>query len=269
MSKRSASYGNAHKRARTSAPRVTLVTGYNRATGGLTAAARGKSLNRAVAAAVRKTVEKKGVDFPLTVAGPILASTNTNGDCLVLDLVQQGAGSWNRVGRKIELQSLRLRGNYVWTYDPAAVTGNLFGNTVRMVVVWDKQPSGAAIPAFDQVFGVTGQDGSETTTYLNPVKYDNMDRFSVLRDCVTEFVPKLYNASALTQGLTIEIKPFDEFIPLKGREVVFLGQSNPMTIADISTGAVYVYFRAAVATDDVSDVAISSNSFARLRYIDP
>lgn len=267
MSKRSASYGNAHKRARTA--KVTLVTGYNRATGGLTAAARGKSLNRAVAAAVRKTVEKKGVDFPLTIAGPITASTNTNGDCLVLDLVQQGAGSWNRVGRKIELQSLRLRGQFIWQYDPVAVTGTLFGNTVRMVVVWDKQPSGAAIPTFDTVFGVTGQDGSETTTFLNPVKYDNMDRFSVLRDCVKEMNPRLYNASAGTEGYTVEYYPFDEFIPLKGREVVFLGQSAPMTIADISTGAIYVYFRTQFGTDNVSDVAISSNSFARLRYIDP
>lgn len=269
MSKRSATYGNAHKRSRTSAPRVTLVTGYNRATGGMTAAARGKSLNRAVAAAVRKTVEKKGVDFPLTIVGPILASTNTNGDSIVLDLVQQGAGSWNRVGRKIELQSLRLRGQYLWTYDPAATTGTVFGNTVRMVVVWDKQPSGAAIPTFDTIFGVTGQDGSETSTLLAPVKYDNMDRFSVLRDCVTDLVPKMYNASAGTQGYVQEVIAWDEFIPLKGREVVFLGQSAPMTIADISTGAVYVYFRCQYSTAVATEVAVSANSFARLRYIDP
>jgi len=269
MSKRSASYGNAHKRAKTSAPRVTLVTGYNRATGGLTAAARGKSLNRAVAAAVRKTVEKKGVDFPLTIAGPITAATNTNGDCFVVDLVQQGAGSWNRVGRKIELQSLRLRGVLTWVYDAAAVTNNVVGNTLRMVVVWDKQPSGAAIPTFDTVFGVTGQDGSETTTFLNPVKYDNMDRFSVLRDCVMDFVPLIYNAGAGTVNATQENRAFDEFIPLKGREVVFLGQSAPMTIADVSTGAVYVYFRAGSSSAGINDIGVSSQSFARLRYIDP
>jgi len=262
-----AAYGNAHKRSRTSAPRVTLVTGYNRATGGMTAAARGKSLNRAVAAAVRKTVEKKGVDFPLTIAGTVVTTTNTNADCFVVDLVQQGAGSWNRVGRKIELQSLRIRGVAIWTYDPAAST-HLLGNVLRMVVVWDKQPSGNAIPTFDTVFGVTGQDGSETSTFLNPVKYDNMDRFSVLRDCVTEFKPKVLNTTA-GGAVTFENYPFDEFIPLKGREVVFLGQSNPMTIADISTGAVYVYFRALTADASGSGLSISNTSFARLRYIDP
>jgi len=269
MSKRSASYGNAHnKRARNA--KITLVTGYNRATGGMTAAARGKSLNRVVAAAVRKTVEKKGCDFPMGGTGAaVTASTNTNADCYVVNLVQQGAGSWNRVGRKIQLQSLRLRGSLLFTYDPAPSTGNLTGNTLRMVVVWDKQPSGAAIPTYDTVFGVTGQDGSETSTFLNPVKYDNMDRFSVLRDCVIDFDPKLYNASALTQGRVIEYKTFDEFIPLKGREVVFLGQTVPMTIADISTGGLYVYFRAAADSLAVTSIEVQSNSFARLRYIDP
>jgi len=270
MSKRSASYGNAHKRSRTSAPRVTLVTGYNRATGGLTAAARGKSLNRAVAAAVRKTVEKKGVDFPLTIVGPVTNTTNTNGDVFCVDLVQQGAGSWNRVGRKIELQSLRIRGTVFWQYDGEAVTANLNGNTLRIVVVWDKQPSGNAIPTFDTVFGVTGQDGSETSTFLNPVKYDNMDRFSVLRDCVMDFIPRVANTLAGgTVNAVSERRNFDEFIPLKGREVVFLGQSAPMTIADVSTGAVYVYFRAADAINNVNDITIEATSFARLRYIDP
>jgi len=267
MSKRSASYGNAHKRQRT-APRVTLVTGYNRATGGLTAAARGKSLNRAVAAAVRKTVEKKGVDFPLTIATAITAATNDNSDCFVVDLVQQGAGSWNRVGRKIELQSLRVRGIVLWTYKQEGTTNNLVGNTLRMVVVWDKQPSGNAIPTFDTVFGVTGQDGSETTTFLNPVKYDNMDRFSVLRDCVIQqFEPRVLTTGGTQNTVKVRV-PFDEFIALKGREVVFLGQSTPMTIADVSTGAVYVYFRAA-ASGAENFFQIEDDSFARLRYIDP
>jgi len=269
MSKRSASYGNAHKRSRLSAPRVTLVTGYNRATGGLTANARGKSLNRAVAAAVRKTVEKKGVDTPLTIAGPVLATTNTNADCIVLNLVQQGAGSWNRIGRKINLQSVRLRGMAVFIYDNQVTLGTLQGNVLRMVVVWDKQPSGASIPTFDTVFGKTDQNGTEQTNFLDPVKYDNMDRFSVLRDCVMDAKPQVEvpTASGSLPGAIVRV-PFDEFIPLKNRECVFLGQSTPMTIADISTGAMYVYFRAAVANNDTSDWSIDATSFARLRYVD-
>lgn len=226
------------------------------------------SLQRAVAAAVRKTVEKKGVDFPIDVT-QVVATTNNNNAAYCLNLVQMGAGSWNRVGRKIQLQSLRLRGNIVWTLDQETTTLNYVANTLRMVVVWDKQPSGNAIPTFDTVFGVTGQDGSETTTYLNPVKFDNMDRFSVLRDVVIDFVPPMYNPAAGTQNAVVVRKSFDEYLQLKGRECVFLGQSNPMTTADISSGGVYVYFRTAVNALNTNQIAIDTNSFARLRYIDP
>lgn len=251
------------KRART-----TLVTGYNRATGGLTAAARSKTLARAVAAVARRAPEKKGMDTALTVAGPVLATTNTNGDCFVLDLIQQGAGSWNRNGRKVSLTSIRLRGTVVWIYANQAVTNDIGANTLRMVVVWDKQPSGAAIPTFDTVFGKTDQSGTESTTMLDPIKYDNMDRFQVLRDCVMDFKVRV-DATGGTTNLVTETRTFDEFIKLGSREVVFQGQSNPMTIADISTGACYVYFRSFVAANDVNDLSIAATSFARLRYVDP
>jgi len=223
-----------------------------------------KAVSSSMIAAVRRAGEKKGMDTALTIAGPILATTNTNGDCIVLDLVQQGAGSWNRVGRKINLQSVRLRGQVRWLN--TASSNNWASNTLRMVVVWDKQPSGAAIPSFDTVFGKTAQDGTESTTFLDPVKYDNMDRFSVLKDCVMNFTSEIVT-NPIT-GIAVQLQTFDEFIKLGGREVVFLGQTAPMTIADISTGALYVYFRAAAADNDVNDLSIDSLSFARLRYTD-
>jgi len=265
MSKRSsATYGNAHKRSRT-----VLVTGYNRATGGLTAAARSKkSLQRAVASAVRKTVEKKGVDTVLSGVASIIDTVNTNGDAICLNLVQQGAGSWMRIGRKITLESLRVRGTFEWLYTAQAGTNDVAGNVVRMVVVWDKQPSGAAIPTFDTVFGITDQAGTESTTFLNPVKYDNMDRFSVLRDYVCDLVPETNTTGGTSNQIAVR-KNFDEFIPLKGREVVFLGQSAPMTIADISTGAIYVYFRVGQNVPSDNEVFVTASSFARLRYVDP
>jgi len=211
--------------------------------------------------------EKKGMD---TVLGPtnIVDTVTSNVNATCLNLIQQGAGSWNRVGRKVINKSLRIKGDVIFTQAPTA-TGIVESNSVRMVVVWDKQPNGGAIPNFNTIFGVTSQDGTETCIYKDPPKYDNMDRFSVLRDCVMDFAPPLYNAGAGSEGFTQLSRSFDEFIPLKGREVVFLGQSNPMTIADVSTGAVYVYFRAKYAVNAENDFTISGPSFARLRYIDP
>lgn len=214
-------------------------------------------------------IEKKGVDTDLSSSGlAIAATTNTNANCFVLNLIQTGSGSWNRVGRKVSLQSVRVRGQAIYNYGDVAVTGNILGNCMRMVVVWDKQPSGGAIPAFDVVFGKTSQLGTESCTFVDPVRFDNMERFSVLRDTVIDMHPNFFNGAAGTTDLNSEVYTFDEYVPLGGRETVYSGQSNPLTIADISTGALYVYFRAIANTSDDSSVEIASTSFARLRYTD-
>lgn len=221
----------------------------------------------AVVAAVRRAGEKKGVDTILTLS-PVIATTNTNASSFVINLIQPGSGSWNRIGRKVNLQSARFRFSINHTYTLTAVTSDTAGNQLRMVVVWDKQPSGGAIPTFDTIFGRTDQGGTEVTTFLDPVKYDNMDRFSVLRDCVIS--PKV-NATPPVGGTTNFISNFyevDEFVKLGGRETVYSGQSVPQTIADISTGALYVFFRAQV-NSGTNLMGISDDAFCRLRYNDP
>lgn len=226
---------------------------------------------RMVAATPRQIVirggTKKGMDTPLAINTPIINTTNTNGNCFVLNLVQQGAGSWNRVGRNVYLSSVRLKGSFIWLYSAHQITN---GNNVRMVVVWDKQPSGTAIPTFDTVFGRTEQDGTETCQYLDPPRYDNMDRFEVLRDKVYDFTPKAnyWIVGGANEDIR-EIVHFDEYIKLQKRKCTYSGQSQPMTIADISSGALYIYFRGLVSGGtDYSNVTVSAQSVARLRYVD-
>jgi len=212
--------------------------------------------------------EVKGVDTGLGVVSTIGTTTNTNADIVPLNLIQQGAGSWNRIGRKARLQSVRLYGNITYTSSPAATTGNIDGAICRMTLVWDKQPSGAAIPSFDDIFGTTVQDGTEASDFQDPIKYDNMARFSVLRDHYITVEPSLQSQASGTEDQWRIQKPFDLFVSLKGRETVFSGQSNPMTIADISTGALYLVFRANQGTTGIASFAVDTASFARLRYTD-
>lgn len=232
-----------------------------------TGAARSVGMQTAVARAVRGVAEKKGIDTALTIAS-VIATTNTNGDCFVLNCIQPGSGSWNRIGRKVNLTSIRLRGELLHQYTDTATFGVITGNAVRMVVVWDKQPSGAAIPAFDVVFGQTSQLGTEATLYKDALRFDNMDRFTVLRDTVIDMKPPLFNGAAGTQDFTFPMYSFDEYIKLGGRETLFSGQSNPCTISDISTGALYVYFRAQANSGTSNQILVSANSHARLRYVD-
>lgn len=212
----------------------------------------------------RQQGEKKGMDTALTVAS--VTHTMTNADSShILNLIQQGAGSWNRVGRKVALHSLRLRidGNY--SYVVAPTTGNLYGVNMRMLVVYDNQPSGAAQPGIDDIIGVTTQSGGEGSNYLDPIKYDAMGRFTILRDKVISLNPPTQNTGAGTTHSVSQSFHLDEYIKLSGLGTIFSGQSNPMTIADIASGALYVYFRKNANTGTVE---ITDESRARLRYID-
>ena len=130
------------------------------------AAAREGLRNRRVApspmiAARQRMGELKGMDTDLSLT-PVISTTNTNGSSFVANLVQQGAGSWNRVGRKIYAKSLRIKGIVTFTNTPTFATGAQNNNWCRMVVVHDQQPSSGSIPTFDAIFGITAQDGTES-----------------------------------------------------------------------------------------------------------
>jgi len=223
------------------------------------------SAARAVAVAVRAQSELKGVDTALTY-NPVLATTSTNAGIFVVNLIVPGNGSFNRVGRKVHMKSLRLFGSFRTFISPAATTGSLLGNTVRMVVVYDKQPSGV-LPTYDTIFGTTVPDGTEAGTFLAPLRYDNTGRFRVLRDVRVDMNAGANPGNIGTEDGQYVRSSFDEYIKLGALETIYSGQSSPQTIADISSGALYVAFRAAenVAT---CLTEVTSTSLARLRYYD-
>ena len=169
------------------------------------------------------------------------------------------------IGRKIKCNSLPLKGLLTYQYTPEATTLDRNGNVLRMAVVWDKQPSGV-LPAFDAIFGQTAQDGSDTSEFMDSLRYDNTDRFRVLRDVVVTGSPQL-DASCGTGNEADVQFPFDEFIKLRGCETVYSGETTPQTIADSSSGGLYVFFRA-FRDDATTNWLVQSISFARLRYVD-
>jgi len=209
-------------------------------------------------------LSKKGMDTDISLS-PVIATTSTNASSFVLNLCQSGNGSWNRQGRKIIPHSLRLVGTFEINYTPTFATGAMTQNAVRMVVVWDQQPSSGTIPTFDTIFGITAQDGTESCPDVTcPPRYDNMDRFKVLHDRFYNAVPAFVPAFGTAPTNAIQLH-FDEFISLKGKckETVFSGQSAPMTIADISTGAIYLYMRTQY---NQASTTVECDGIARLRY---
>jgi len=212
----------------------------------------------------RQTGELKGCDILLTQAAPIINTTGSNANIMLLNGIAPGTASYNRVGRKLTFKSLRLKGCVEFTSTPSA-TGVQFGNFVRMVVVWDKQPTGT-IPTWETVFGYTLENASEASTILAPVRYDNMSRFSVLKDTVIEY--DVQPSSPVSTASVTEQVPFDCYVNLGNKVTTYGGQNVPTTIADIATGALYVMWRAHINNAGQQVASVSNVSVGRVRYVD-
>lgn len=216
---------------------------------------------------IKRTGELKGLDTALTLS-PVLATTNTNGSIFVLNLIQQGAGFWQRIGKKIYPKSVRVKGTV-----QAVITladGNPRGNVLRGVLVWDKQPSGNAIPNFNDIFGTVDQTGTEASTFSAALAPKNTDRFKTLKEFNIEFNSG-DGGSGLATNFT-EVKAYvDEFYKFKKRdnfETQYLSTANPMTIANISSGALYMVFRAEENSNVTTFCEINPDCTAKLRYYD-
>ena len=146
------------------------------------------------------------------------------------------------------------------------------GEWVRAILVWDKQPNSGAIPTFDTIFGQTSQAGVESSSVMDHLRYDNMFRFRVLMDeCIN---PTLTNAAVSTpiNPATASLVNntyfrFHKYVKLGNKLTNFSGTANPVTTANISTGALYLILRTQSAT--LTELwALEDTSTARLRYVD-
>jgi len=231
-------------------------------------AARSMGPARSWTSRTAKQGELKGMDTiitngnPVGWVNPIISTTNTNGCAAVLNLIQTGTGSWNRIGRKTSLKSVRIKG-YARAIIWQNATNDFVGNTLRLIFVWDKQPSGGTIPVFDSIFADTNQSGAESTTVFSQTAYDSLDRFRVIKDMTMDFNQDCSPAATQNNSIFVNI---DEYIRLPDLESNYSGQSVPMTIADINSGALYLYARS--LANAVNDTTIELNAVCRVRYTD-
>lgn len=202
--------------------------------------------------------EVKGADMVLT--GGVLKTFDTNGSAFLLNGLAAGAAAYQRVGRKVALKSVRLSGFFDISY-PLVGTARGSG-LIRIVVVWDKQPSGEALPTWNEVFGQTDAAGSAKAGLMDAIKYDEMGRFSILHEQVIKIEPSCDGNA----GTVYDLVSFDKYVKLKGKESVYSGGTSG--IGDLNSGGLYAYFRAADAANAGINVTLNSTSQARLRYVD-
>lgn len=181
-----------------------------------------------------------------TVAGPPTFD--------ILNAVVNGSELYQRVGRKTYMKSIHIRG----FIQPSAVASETGG---RILLIYDSQPNAAAPLTADVLKDSTA---AAATTWSSGINLINRQRFKILRDYQV-LLGSSTNIAGNAEVIPDPIRNSNNvefFIKLRGLETIY-NATNGGTVADISSGAIFLFF--------VGDSAANSWQFnytSRLRYYD-
>lgn len=205
-------------------------------------------------------------------AVPLQQLNTNNGTACVqaLNLVQQGPGTSQRIGHKVSLKSLRLFLN-IKNSNPIGQDGMTY---VRVMVLYDHNPDGVYIATNQILSNITQANVVQNGQYTDSLNPNFFERMVVLMDKFICLPP--YDATGDTHayltGPTYENTfLINEYVNLKNLETIYgntsngLATANPMTIAYVQTGALYIL--------TLGDTAAGSQPWtltgsARLRFRD-
>jgi len=226
---------------------------------------RKKSQASKVPASLSQTgIEKKVLLTSQGTAGSSVLAMNATGTILALNLIQAGSSMFNRIGRRIEMKSIRFQA----TVNVLNVTRSSLIDYCRLLVVYDRQTNGA-LPTINTVLLDTDQAANNTTTSFSGINMNNRERFFVLMD-------KRFAVPAVTNTASVLTNVFpngdsqwpktDEFRKIPGLTTHYGADSAPAVIGDITTGGLYVICLATIAAGAENFQVATWN--ARLKYID-
>ena len=185
-----------------------------------------------------KNKESGYVDFHRAIL-----DVDLNGEVYQLNVVPQGAGTSERVGKKIMMKSLQLKG-FSYNFSNAAY------NVASLMIIYDSRPTGT-LPVMTDIL-----TSSKSTAMSND---NNTKRFKILKRL--QFV---MNGPATAAGATANSAVcVDEYLRLN-LPVVFKDYGTG-AIGDVEEGALYLV---TCGEFDDLDVAAYLDVSSRLRYID-
>ena len=179
------------------------------------------------------------------------------GSIALLNGIQTGASFYNRIGSRVEMINLHIRGFIYYALTSVQ-------DQVRMIVFYDRQPNGAT-PTASDVLQSRNQSGATINAGSSEINLDQRDRFVIIRD-ILRYIPSVtVTVGVLTNGPQIGGQDFqvNEFVKLKGLSTHYKSSSAPTTVGDIATGALFVMF-----ISDTQDSTTGFNGNFRLRYAD-
>jgi len=197
-------------------------------------------------------VEKKVSDTDTTVQ-----DINTTGDFQLLCAPTPGSDMTNRIGRKIRIKSVYIRGDLRQQAASAlSVNVGSYPLLARMIIFVDNQPNGAA-PALTDIL-----KEALSSSQLN---LNNRDRFKVLCDKQWALDPYL-NVDTATQSRGAVGRCIQAIKVYKKLDIeTIFNAGTAGTVADINTGALYMLWvgnNAASGNDGIATVS------TRVRFSD-
>ncbi|AUM61714.1 capsid [uncultured virus] len=191
---------------------------------------------------------------------------NATATILGLNLIQVGSSMFNRIGRKIEMRSIRLVCEMLQI--PGLTRATTTVELGRVMVVYDRQTNGA-FPAIADILQDTEQTGANTTNSFSGINMNNRERFVTIIDKKITVPQGTATAGVLTNVFPNDVMlpcKWDEFRKLKGLTTHFKADSSPAVIGDIATGGLYIVSLTNLTAAGAELFQLAWN--VRLKYVD-
>lgn len=186
---------------------------------------------------LHQTKTEKKVLFTGT-ADPVntFLALNSTGSVVGINLIQVGSSMFNRIGRKIEMRSVRL----TMKLTALAVTRNTGFDYGRVMIIYDRQTNGA-FPVMATILSDTDQSANNTTESASGLNMNNRERFVTILDKKI-VIPQVTNTAGAYTNVVPSDMPimWDDFRQLRGLTTHYGADSNPAVIGDITTGGLYL-----------------------------
>lgn len=189
-----------------------------------------------------------GIETVYVTAVAGIGATNaftTGMSCI--NMLQQGATFYQRIGCKVSIKSIALEGVVALAYSSAST----YPSCLRMLLIYDKQSNGA----YPTVGDILQNNDSGVTTFDSGLNIQNRSRFSIIRD----------QRIQLDTGSQY-VYPFKVFCT--GKWDTEYG-TNTGLIGDIKTGAIHVLiFQNWKIAFGASLGPVIGSVHSRIRYFD-
>lgn len=180
---------------------------------------------------------------------------------ILLNGLTQGAAQQQRIGNKIAMKSIRVRGQVINLLTAVQTYA-------RIIVYYDKQCNGANCLAGD-LLATTTTGLVSASTVFSELNLQNVERFQILRD-YTIVLPSVTNTVGVLTNVGFDsgqtptgesIFNVDMFIKLKGLQTLYKGATN--AVGDVATGGLFM-----VCLNHQGVGAWTFRNTERLRYND-